>query len=59
MRFCERHSSKTFKDPSFVAEAKKSNLEVDPLSGEELETLIKGVFKLDPSLVAKLKDVLK
>jgi tripartite-type tricarboxylate transporter receptor subunit TctC len=49
----------TFKDPSFVAEAKKSNLEVDPVSGEELETLIKGVFKLDPSLVAKLKDVLK
>jgi len=49
----------TFKDPSFVAEAKKSNLEVDPVSGEELETLVKGVFRLDPSLVAKLKDVLK
>jgi tripartite-type tricarboxylate transporter receptor subunit TctC len=49
----------TFKDPSFVAEAKKSNLEVDPVSGEELEILIKGVFKLEPSLVAKLKDVLK
>lgn len=49
----------TFKDPSFVAEAKKSNLEVDPVSGEELETLVKGVFRLDPSLVAKLKHVLK
>lgn len=49
----------TFKDLSFVAEAKKSNLEVDPVSGEELEILVKGVFKLEPGLVAKLKEVLK
>lgn len=49
----------TLKDPSFVAEAKKSNLEVDPVSGEELERLIEGFFKLEPGLVAKLKEVLK
>jgi tripartite-type tricarboxylate transporter receptor subunit TctC len=49
----------TLKDPSFVAEAKKSNLDVDPVAGEELEKLIEGVFKLPPPLVAKLKDVLK
>ena len=49
----------TFKDPSFVAEAKKSNLDVDPVSGEELERLIEGFFKLEPTLLAKFKDVLK
>jgi hypothetical protein len=49
----------TLNDPSFVAEAKKSTLEIDPVSGEELEKLIDGVFKLEPALVGKLKDVLK
>jgi tripartite-type tricarboxylate transporter receptor subunit TctC len=48
----------TFKDPTFIAETKKSNLEVDPVSGEDLEKLIMGVFNLQPSLVAKLKNVL-
>ncbi len=47
------------KDPSFMAEAKKSNLEIDPVSGEELERLIEGFFKLEPTLLAKLKEVLK
>jgi tripartite-type tricarboxylate transporter receptor subunit TctC len=49
----------TLNDPSFVGEAKKSTLEIDPVSGEELEKLIDAVFKLEPALVAKLKDVLK
>jgi len=49
----------TLKDPSFVAEAKKSNLDVDPVSGEELERLIEGFFKLEPTLLVKLKEVLK
>jgi tripartite-type tricarboxylate transporter receptor subunit TctC len=49
----------TLQDATFVAEAKKSNLEIDPVTGEELEKLIDGVFKLQPGLLAKLKDVLK
>jgi len=42
-----------------MAEAKKSNLEIDPVSGEELERLIDGFFKLEPTLLTKLKEVLK
>ncbi len=49
----------TLKDPSFVAETKKSNLEIDPVSGEELEKLIERFFKLEQALLAKLKEVLK
>lgn len=49
----------TLKDPSFVAEAKKSNLDIDPVPGEELERLIERFFKLEPALLAKLKEVLK
>ena len=49
----------TLKDPSFVAEAKKSNLDIDPVSGEELEKLIERFFRLEPAVLAKLKEVLK
>lgn len=48
----------TMKDPEFVADATKAKLGVDPVSSEEVERIIAGLFKLDAALVAKLKDVL-
>jgi tripartite-type tricarboxylate transporter receptor subunit TctC len=46
------------KDPEFLADAKKANLGVNPVSGEEVEKIIAGLFKLDPALITKLKDIL-
>lgn len=48
----------TLRDPEFLADAKKSKLGVDPVSSEEVERIIAGLFKLDPGLLAKLKDIL-
>lgn len=48
----------TLKDPEFVADAKKSKLNVDPVAPEAIEKDIAGLFKLDPALIGKLKDVL-
>jgi tripartite-type tricarboxylate transporter receptor subunit TctC len=48
----------TMKDPEFLAEAKKANLDIEPITGQEMEQLIAGVFKLNPTLVAKLKTIL-
>ena len=48
----------TLRDPEFVADAKKSKLEIDPASGEEAERIITEFFRLDPALVAKLKGIL-
>jgi hypothetical protein len=31
----------------------------DPLTGEEVEKIVAGLFKLEPALVAKMADVLK
>jgi hypothetical protein len=42
-----------------VGEAKKANLDINPLDGTELEQHIKEIFKLDAAQVAKLKDILK
>ena len=49
----------TYKDPEFLADAKKARLDMAPLSGEELEKIVERTYKLDQNLVAKLKDILK
>ncbi len=49
----------TMKDPEFLAEAKKANLDINPDDGAGLERNVKDIFKLDPPLVAKLKEILK
>ncbi|MBI3059472.1 MAG: hypothetical protein HYY81_09245 [Deltaproteobacteria bacterium] len=49
----------TMKDPEFKAEMDKSRLDVDPVSGGEVERIINGFFKLAPILVAKLMEILK
>jgi tripartite-type tricarboxylate transporter receptor subunit TctC len=48
----------TLKDPEFVAETKKSHLNIEPIAPEEIERDIAGLFKLDPALITKLKDIL-
>jgi hypothetical protein len=50
---------KTVKDPELLKEAAKANLEINPGSGEDLERNVKELFRLDPPLVARLKEVLK
>jgi tripartite-type tricarboxylate transporter receptor subunit TctC len=47
------------KDPDFLNDASKANLEIAPASGEEIEQSIQNLFKTPPAVVAKLKEVLK
>ena len=49
----------TMKDKDFVAEAVKSKLDVDPVTGEEVEKIVAGLFKLDATTVAKMAEILK
>ena len=49
----------TLNDSDFKADAKKSKLDVEPISGEELAKTVAGLFKLSPVLVTKLKEALK
>jgi tripartite-type tricarboxylate transporter receptor subunit TctC len=48
-----------WKDPELLAEAKKSRLDIEPLDGSELEQNVREIFKLEPALIAKLKEILK
>ena len=49
---------KTVKDPEFLVEAKKKKLELDPVSGEELEALAKEVIAQPPEVVERMKKLL-
>jgi hypothetical protein len=51
--------TETMKDPEFLAEAKKANLDINPLDGVELEQAVKEIFNLDPALLPKAKEMLK
>ena len=48
----------TLQDPEFQAEAKKAQLDLDPVSGEEVAETIARFAKISPSLLQKLKDIL-
>jgi len=50
--------SETMKDPEFLADAGKAKLDIDPVSGEEIEKNVAGLFNIEPSLVTKLKELL-
>jgi len=49
----------TMKDPEFLADAQKAKLDINPLDGAELERNVHEVFSLDPTLAARLKEILK
>jgi tripartite-type tricarboxylate transporter receptor subunit TctC len=49
----------TVKDPEFLADANKARLDINPLDGAELEKNVKEVFKLDPKLIPRAKEILK
>lgn len=48
----------TLKDKTFLAEAEKIKLTIDPVNADELTRMVTGLFTLDPVLLARLKDVL-
>jgi tripartite-type tricarboxylate transporter receptor subunit TctC len=49
----------TLHDKEFLAEAQKARLEIEPVPGEAVETIVSNLFKLEPALVARLKEILQ
>ncbi len=49
----------TIKDPEFLADTQRAKLDLDPIDGEEIQKQVRELFKLDPALVAKMKEILK
>jgi len=48
----------TMSDPGFLADAERANLDIAPLTGEELAKTVFDVLKTPPALLAKLKQII-
>jgi tripartite-type tricarboxylate transporter receptor subunit TctC len=49
---------KAMKDPELLDDAKKKRLELDPVSGEELESLGKEIIAQPPDVIDRMKKLL-
>lgn len=49
---------KTLKDPEVLAETKKGRMDVEPTSGEELQSLVKEIFDSPPEVLKRVKKIL-
>ena len=49
----------TMKDKDFLAEADKTQLEINPVSGEDVEKLVKDVYATPADIIAKAKAAAK
>ena len=45
-------------DPELRAEAKKANLDINPLTDDEVKKIVDDLFKLTPEMRAKLAAIL-
>jgi tripartite-type tricarboxylate transporter receptor subunit TctC len=48
----------TMKDPEFLADAKRQNLEVDPVSGDEIAAVVRNAYATPADVVARTRAVL-
>jgi hypothetical protein len=48
----------TLSDPEVLAETKKARMDVEPTSGEELESLVKEIFDSPPDVIERVKKIL-
>lgn len=48
----------TLKDTEFLAETKKAQMRISPINSEELEKRVAEIFKIDPTILTKLKEII-
>ena len=54
----QRAFIQTFKDPDLIAEAKRSQLDIEPVDGPTIAKTLSGLYDLKPATLARLKDIL-
>jgi tripartite-type tricarboxylate transporter receptor subunit TctC len=48
----------TLKDPEFLADAEKIRADIELVTGDEVEALLKEVFAYPPAVIERTKDIL-
>lgn len=49
----------SFKDPEFLADVKKSQLELDPRTGAQVQAIVEKLFASSPALVARARKIVE
>ncbi len=49
--------SETMRDPDFLSEARKQNMDVDPVSGQAIEALLTRIYASPPDVVARAREI--
>ena len=49
----------TMKDADFLAEAKKQRMEIDPVSGAEINALLERVYSAPPAVIERIRQLVK
>jgi tripartite-type tricarboxylate transporter receptor subunit TctC len=49
----------TMKDPGFLDDAKAQNVEIDPVSGEQINALLDRVYAAPPEMAARVRELAK
>ncbi len=58
LELLQRAFLRTLKDPELIAEAKKSQLDIDPVDGPTIAKSLGSLYDLKPATVAQLKEIL-
>jgi tripartite-type tricarboxylate transporter receptor subunit TctC len=53
-----RAFDETMRDPAFVADAAKLQLDIDPMTGEQVQGLIADLGRTSPDVIARVRDIL-
>ena len=58
LELLQRAFVRTFKDPDLIAEAKRSQMDIEPVDGPTITKNLTSLYDLKPATVARLKDIL-
>jgi hypothetical protein len=47
------------KDKDFLAEAKKQKMEIDPVSGADINALLERVYSAPPAVITRIRELVK
>ena len=59
VQLMRRAFAETLKDNALLGEARKGNIEITAVSGEELAKSVQDVLQLESGLVTRLKEILR
>ena len=59
VQILRRAFMETWRDPNLLEDAAKMNIDVAPMSGEEIQSLVQKIYASPPALIQSVKEAIK